>query len=71
MPDGPGREERREGSSIPLAAGWTRTEPRRETLGRMSCPDSDAWAVLWSLWEEKNTKERNVNADERTNSSEQ
>ena len=58
MPDCPGKEERREGLSIPWAGGWTQTGLKLETQGKMSCPGSDAWAVLWSLKEEMKDMKR-------------
>lgn len=63
MPDCPGKEERREGLSIPWAWGWTQTALRLEIQEKMSCPGSDAWAVLWSLKKEKMKKGENVTAE--------
>lgn len=53
MPDCPGKEGRREDLSIPLAGGWTQTGQKLKTQGTMSCPGSDAWAILWSLKKEE------------------
>lgn len=38
-----------EGLSSLWAMGWTQTGLKLKTRGKMSCPDSGAWAVLWSL----------------------
>lgn len=60
MPDCPGKEERKEGLSITWAGGWTQTGLKLETQGKMSCPGSDAWAVLWSLNKERKRTGNNV-----------
>lgn len=62
MPDCPGSDERREGLSMPWEEGWTQTELKLETQGKMSYPDSDAWAALLSLRQEMKRKGKPVTA---------